>query len=386
MAGHLIMLSPGPYSDSGVVYANSLVPCVKVFNLTTASLGYIPFNDFHWYPNAEVTTDTVHALGENGVYSYQEGIIGARGDKLVAWDSREISGEQFHHGIRISTGTVGYWKGISWLGYKQQKKLQHKVEEAAQREIPKGSNLRELVRKWAQVNEVAPQMQALNLDSSPHAPEAVSNPSMAVLVPSSIDITPPHYFPSQYPLFQPSQYPEITSQPKVYVLMPNEQPIPSTDSFDPNLPCAPTVPAVHQSPTITSSQIHSSGTSKSIHTNPGGFGPYDDAPPKWDFVPDLSLLSVYSDNIENQIGGEEEVKCAWRKVQDYELDLNVGDKIAKVAKWDFGNGWGLVSDSSLILAPSTQNVHAMLSHYLFPFYRTLGLDMPRDNVSYSQAV
>ena len=84
MAGHLIMLSPGPYSDSGVVYANSPVPCVKVFNLTTASLGYVPYNDFHWYPNAEVTTDTVHALGENGVYSYQEGIIGARGDKLVA--------------------------------------------------------------------------------------------------------------------------------------------------------------------------------------------------------------------------------------------------------------------------------------------------------------
>ena len=214
--------------------------------------------------------------------------------------------------------------------------MQHKVEEAAQREMPKGRNLRELVSKWAQVNEVAPQMQALNLDSRPH---------------SSIDITPPHYFPSQYPLFQPSQYPEITCQPKVYVLMPNEQSISPTDSFDPNPPCAPTAPAVHQSPTNTSSRIHSPETSKPMLTNPGGFGSYDDAPPKWDFVPDLSLLSVYSDNIENQIGGEEVVKCAWRKVQDYELDLSVGDKIAKVAKWDFGNGWGLVSD---ILAPSTQ--------------------------------
>lgn len=324
------MLSPGPFSDSGPIYANSSVPCVKVFNLTNASWGYVPFNDFHWYPNAEVTTNnTVYALGKNGGYGYQEDLIGARGDQLVAWGSREISGEQIHHGVRVSTGTVGYWKGIRWLEFKEQEAILPEVEAAAQREMPKGSNLRELVRYWAQFNEEAPQMQNLNLGSRPHIPEAMPDQSTAV-VPSGS-----HFLP-QYSLRQTPQYPESICQPQVYVLMPNEQSIPTTDPFD------PTTPTVHQIPEITSSWIHSPGANKPMCTNPGGFGAFD-APPKWDWVPDLSLLCLYSHNIEDQIGGEEEVKCVWRKVQDYELDLNVGDKITKVAKWDFGNRWGLVS-------------------------------------------
>lgn len=333
MVGHLIMLSPGPYSDSGVIYASAPAPCVKVFNLTTASLGYVPLNDFHWYPNAEVTADnTVFALGKNGEYNYRESLIGARGDRLVAWDSREISGEQIYHGIRISTGTVGYWKGIRWLEYVEQKTMQQEVEAAAQRGMPKGSNLRDLVRMWAQLNEAAPQMQGFNLDPKPHTRGAVTDPSTA---PPSIDIPIPHYFPLQDPLLQS----ESISTPKVHVLTPKEKSSPTTDS---NLPCVTTAPAAPQSPVIISSQIHSPGTGKSLCINPDGFGFYD-APPKWDWVPDLSLLRLYSENVENHIGGEEVVKCVWRKVQHYELDLNVGDRIIKVAKWDFGNRWGLVS-------------------------------------------
>ena len=360
------MLSPGPYSDSGAIYANAAVPCVKVFNLTTASLGYVPFNDFHWYPNAEVIADnTVFALGKNGEYSYQGSLIGKRGDKLVAWDSREFFGDQIYHGIRMSTGTVGYWKGIRQLEYVEQKAMQQEVEAAAQREMPKGSNLRELVKMWAQLNEAVPQMQGVNLGSGQHAAEAVPNPSTAALVPPSLDISASHYFPL-HSLPQPPQYPENIRQPKVYVLTPNEQ-SPTTGSFNQSPPCAPIASTVHQGRAIVSSRLHGSGTTKLIRTNPDGFGSYE-APPKWDWVPDLSLLYLYSDNIENQIGGEEEVKCVWRKVQDYELDLNVGDKITKVAKWDFGNRWGLVS--LLFLDPFWPFLLCICNanHYLLPFF------------------
>jgi len=317
---------------------------VKVFNLTTVDIGFVPFRDFHWFPNADVLREKEIFYVDQGKYAGERPMYSKVGEKLVViWAPKmlaSVSRDQMFHGIRASTGTVGWWRGLRKIDKHVQQIMQVTVEAEAQRRMPEGSNLEELVKRWIALTGdpravQAPGMLAHGQGELPTLAAGPSVPS-APSVPSDINLAAGPSMPSMLPNtnleghpLQPSQlqmvYPENIKAPNVYMLTHTVPEMDAPGSL-PNMPR----PAASQP------------------QDEEFFGPHAPAP-KWDWPPGERKYNteadMWAENAEAQMTGEEIVKFPWRKVHEYEMNLQVGEKLTLVAKADYPNRWGLVSPS-----------------------------------------
>ncbi|RPB26552.1 hypothetical protein L211DRAFT_847182 [Terfezia boudieri ATCC MYA-4762] len=357
--GHLILLSPGPWLK-GVERCHETAateegPFVKVFNLTTVDIGFVPFKDFHWFPNAEVLREKEIFYVDQGKYAGERPMYSKVGEKLVViWAPKmlaSVSRDQMFHGIRASTGTVGWWRGLRKIDKHVQQIMQVTVEAEAQRRMPEGSNLQELVQRWAALNRgpgaaQMPGMQAHGDIVKGALPALIAGPGMP-LMSSNINLTarssmpstpsdtnqaagpsmpsmPPNTNLEGNPLL-PSQlqmaYPENIKAPSVYML-------------------TETVPEIDPPGSLPNTPRPAAGQPQEEEF----FGPHAPAP-KWDWPPGVrkynSEADMWAENAEAQMTGEEIVKFPWRKVHEYEMNLKVGEKLTLVAKADYPNRWGL---------------------------------------------
>ena len=329
--GHLILLSPGPWLK-GVERCHEAAaaeegPFVKIFNLITVDIGFVPFRDFHWFPNGEVVTEKEIYYVDQGKYAGERPMYSRVGEKLVViWAPKmlgSVSRDQMFHGVRASSGTVGWWRGLRRIDKHTQQGMRVAVEAEAQRRMPEGSNLQELVQRWAALTgdlraAQAPGIRAHgNLIQGPLSTLA-AGPSMPSM-PSNINFT-------GHPL-QTSQpqaaYPENIRPPNVYML-------------------TQTAPGMSPSGSLPNPPRPTSGQPQEEEF----FGPHAPAP-KWGWPPGERKYNaeadMWAENAEAHMTGEEIVKFRWRKVHEYEMNLEVGEKLTLVAKADYPNRWGLVS-------------------------------------------
>lgn len=331
--GHLVLLSPGPWLK-GVEHCHEVAaaeegPFVKVFNLTTVDIGFVPFRDFHWLPNAEVVTEKEIYYVDQGKYAGERPMYSKVGEKLVViWAPKmlaSVSRDQMFHGVRASTGTVGWWRGLRRIDKHVQQGMRVAVEAEAQRRMPAGSHLQELVQQWAALTGGLRAAQTVGMrthgDLDQGAlPTSATGPSM----PSNTNFAHPLH--GQLNQLQMAYLENIRS-PNVYMLT-QTAPGMGPPGHLPNMP-RPTA---------------SQPLEEEL------FSPHAPAP-KWDWPPGERKYNaeadMWAENAEAHMTGEEIVKFPWRKVHEYEMNLEVGDKLTLVAKADYPNRWGLVSPSAI---------------------------------------
>ena len=144
--GQLVWIAPGPFIPDSESYDATDEPYVKVYNLATSDVGYVPWDDFAWFPNAEEfhrrpKRYLAPAPETNRIFYRFRGMLGyeamVEGYPLT---SLVVSGEprldKWYHGLRIQDGTVGWFQRVRVLPHATQKDMQPRIERRIERRFP----------------------------------------------------------------------------------------------------------------------------------------------------------------------------------------------------------------------------------------------------------
>ena len=150
--GHLVWIAPGPFIPASESYDTADKPYIKVYNLATSDVGYVPWDDFAWFPNAEglhrrprqtpvpITNRIFYRF--KGMSGYEAMVEGYPLSNLVV--SGEPRLDKWYHGLRVDDGMVGWWQRVRVLPHATQKDMQLRIERGIQHRLPEGTELETL--------------------------------------------------------------------------------------------------------------------------------------------------------------------------------------------------------------------------------------------------
>ncbi|KAF8470101.1 hypothetical protein BDZ91DRAFT_792120 [Kalaharituber pfeilii] len=394
-----MLLSPGPLHAPDIDYQKAGGAYLQVFNLMTSGHGFVPFADLHWFPNAEVVMDRlVSNIQSKGQHAIGDELTGRKGDILtIVGDPRVLRNEPMYHGVRITTGTVGWWRGVRKLEAAQLEKIREIVEAEANRKIILGridwerrqrqmglisvtNRIQDVVQEGGSgiVNGVPISHQNWEPLHSAQMVASMAPPLISPLpeygyyvgVPTLSTITSTESIPTSMVMNHPLQIqvpmqhqvappvstflPASTSSPQITqplraAGLPNIALIPATlgqmhtmNAYIPtNIPVATTSGA---NLTTQSDKLYADLITNRKHQQPEDYPP-DYGPPRRDWPPHYqkytTALRFWDETAIEHMTGSERAKFPWRKVSDIEIDVQPGELLTYIAKPDVGNMWGL---------------------------------------------